>query len=92
MVERCPDKTEAVGPIPSTPTWKEEKKKEITEFGGNRHWKYLVKFPRGLSVPIILALIAGKMLDERYGTKPWYAYRLCRYKFLISSFGIVRAC
>ncbi|MEK7088896.1 MAG: AtpZ/AtpI family protein [Patescibacteria group bacterium] len=44
-----------------------------------------------IAVPIILALIAGKYLDERYGTKPWLLIGFTGISFLISSFGIVRA-
>ena len=41
-------------------------------------------------VPILLALIIGKYLDTRYGTKPWIFLGLTLVAFLISSFGIVR--
>ncbi|MEX2052250.1 MAG: AtpZ/AtpI family protein [Candidatus Paceibacterota bacterium] len=40
--------------------------------------------------PIILALILGKYLDGRLGTKPWIFIGLTITAFLISSFGIVR--
>ena len=40
--------------------------------------------------PIILALILGKYLDGRYGTKPWIFLGLTAVAFLVSSFGIVR--
>ena len=43
-----------------------------------------------IAVPIILALIAGKALDNHYGTKPWMLLILAGVGFLISSFGIVR--
>ena len=53
VVERCPDKTEAVGPIPTTPTWKKTKVKIIkdytkVEYGGSQRLKFLVKFLPGL--------------------------------------------
>jgi hypothetical protein len=41
-------------------------------------------------VPIILALIAGKYLDEKYQTRPWIFLGLTAFAFLISSFGIVQ--
>jgi len=44
-----------------------------------------------IAVPIILAVIAGKYFDERYGTKPWMLIGFAGVSFLISSFGIVRA-
>jgi F0F1-type ATP synthase assembly protein I len=44
-----------------------------------------------IAVPIILALIVGKALDNRYGTKPWMLLILAGIGFLFSSFGIVRA-
>ncbi|KKP85558.1 hypothetical protein A3B84_00355 [Candidatus Nomurabacteria bacterium RIFCSPHIGHO2_02_FULL_35_13] len=44
-----------------------------------------------IAVPIILAVIAGKALDERYGTKPWILLGFAGTSFLISSFGIVRS-
>ena len=41
-------------------------------------------------VPIVLALIAGKALDTRYGTKPWIFLGLTTVAFGISCYGIVR--
>lgn len=40
-------------------------------------------------VPIVVALIAGKWLDARYGTSPWAFLSLSGVGFLVSSFGIV---
>ncbi len=40
-------------------------------------------------IPIILALIFGKMLDKYFGTKPWIFIGLIIISFLISSLGIV---
>lgn len=40
-------------------------------------------------VPIVGALIAGKMLDAHYGTRPWIFLGLSGIGFLVSSFGIV---
>jgi hypothetical protein len=42
-------------------------------------------------VPIVLALIAGKALDSRYGTKPLWLLLLAGLAFIVSSYGIVRA-
>ena len=41
-------------------------------------------------VPIILALVFGKMLDAYYGTKPIIFLVLAGLGFLFSCFGIVR--
>lgn len=41
-------------------------------------------------VPIILALVFGKMLDAHYGTEPWIFLGLTGVAFLFSIFGIVR--
>lgn len=40
-------------------------------------------------VPIVAALIFGKWLDGRYGTKPWIFLGLSGIGFLISTSGIV---
>ena len=42
-------------------------------------------------VPIILALIAGKALDNRYGTKPLWLLILAGVGFLVSAYGITKA-
>ena len=44
-----------------------------------------------IAVPIILAVIGGKALDEHYNTKPWMLIGLTIIAFLISSYGIVKA-
>jgi len=41
-------------------------------------------------VPIVLALIVGKALDNHYGTKPWIFLGLTAVGFIFSSYGIVR--
>lgn len=40
-------------------------------------------------IPIVAALVIGKWLDGRYGTKPWIFLSLTGVGFLISTFGIV---
>jgi F0F1-type ATP synthase assembly protein I len=42
-------------------------------------------------VPIVLALIFGKMLDKHYGTAPMMFLILIGISFLLSCYGIVRA-
>ncbi|MEK9181458.1 MAG: AtpZ/AtpI family protein [Patescibacteria group bacterium] len=44
-----------------------------------------------IAVPIILALIAGKALDQRYDTKPLMLLVLAGIAFLISAYGIVQS-
>lgn len=40
--------------------------------------------------PIILALIVGKALDTRFGTKPWIFIGLTGFAFIVSIFGIMK--
>ena len=40
--------------------------------------------------PVIIALLAGKYLDERYQTKPWFFLGLTGVAFTISMVGLVR--
>lgn len=42
-------------------------------------------------VPIILALIAGKALDNHYGTKPLWLLILAGLSFLVSAYGIFKS-
>ena len=41
-------------------------------------------------VPIVIALIFGRMLDAHYGTRPIFFLLLAGLGFLFSCFGIVR--
>jgi hypothetical protein len=89
VVERCPDKTEVDGPIPSTLTMEEKK-----ENNKGPWWKPGVMIFDAIStwviVPIVLALVFGKILDERYGTKPIIFLSLAGVAFLFTCFGIYR--
>jgi len=40
--------------------------------------------------PIIIALIAGKALDNHYDTKPWFFIGLTAVAFMVSCYGIFR--
>lgn len=114
MVERCPDKTEVEGPIPST----------LTSFFPHLHpiklYFILIESRRGfifmidekqnpdkgpwwkpgmqlmgeistwIIVPIVSALIFGKMLDNHFGTKPIIFLIFAGSGFLITCFGIFR--
>ena len=44
-----------------------------------------------IAVPIILAVIVGKMLDTRYDTKPTLLLLCAGLAFLISAYGIVKS-
>jgi len=44
-----------------------------------------------IAVPIILALIGGKALDNHYGTKPLMLLLLAGVAFLVSAYGIVKS-
>ena len=61
---------------------------------GNPWWKpgmeIFIQVSGWIVAPIILALVAGKYLDMRYGTKPVIFLTLAGIGFLITSFGIVR--
>ena len=56
-------------------------------------WKPGMQIFSGVSTwivaPIIGALVLGKILDSRFGTKPWIFLGLTGVAFLFSSFGIV---
>ena len=73
MVERCPDKTEALGPIPSTRTWQSSHflfmdNKDITKPWWREGIILFTKVSAYIAVPIILASIIGKSLDKKYNT------------------------
>ncbi len=91
MVERCPDKTEADGSIPSTLTMApEEKNSNKVQAWWKPGIEIFSQVSGWIAAPIILALITGKWLDTRYDTKPWIFLGLTGIAFLISCFGIVR--
>ena len=62
---------------------------------GGAWWKPAVEIFSEIStwiaVPIILALVAGKALDNHFGTKPLLLLICTGLGFLASSFGIVRS-
>ncbi len=89
MVERCPDKTEVEGPIPSTLTMPEGEKKDS---GIWWHEPMLVfsKVSGWIVGPILLALFVGKYLDRKWGTEPWAFVATTGIAFLLSCYGIIR--
>ena len=44
-----------------------------------------------IAIPIVLALVIGKMLDKHYNTKPIFLLILAGIGFLFSSYGIVKS-
>ena len=94
MVERCPDKTEVVGSIPTTRTgflkpfiMKENEKNKVW-------WEpALIMFAKvsvWIAVPVICALFIGKYLDKRYGTDPWIFIGATIVGFIISMTAIAK--
>ncbi|OGI45894.1 hypothetical protein A2121_01290 [Candidatus Nomurabacteria bacterium GWB1_40_6] len=61
---------------------------------GGVNWKPAMQIMSEIStwivVPIVMALIFGKMLDTRFGTKPIIFLSLAAIAFLFSCFKIVR--
>ena len=98
MVERCPDKTEADGSIPSTLTRMDEKKESFKKGSlprqGGVKWGQVVGLFSQVSTwivaPIIVALLLGKYLDTRFGTEPVISLILIALSFLFSCLGIFR--
>ena len=121
MVERCPDKTEVDGSIPSTLTkfkfaskiflyYYRRKPQEFLRalFFVENHdeklnkpsahakpnWAPAMQIMSEVStwivVPILLALIFGKMLDSHFGTKPIIFLCLTGVGFLVTCFGMFR--
>jgi len=43
-----------------------------------------------VALPLVIALILGKYLDSRFGTRPWIFLGLTAVAFVISSVAIVR--
>ena len=62
--------------------------------GGGAWWAPAVQIFTDVStwivVPIVLALIFGKMLDTHFGTKPIIFLTLTGFAFIITCFGIFR--
>jgi hypothetical protein len=92
VVERCPDKTEVVGSIPTTRT----RRRPFVFMEDNKKTKIwwqpaLVMFAKSsawIAIPVICALFIGKYLDKRYGTDPWIFLILTGIAFLVSMLGI----
>lgn len=86
MVERCPDKTEVEGPIPSTLTMPEEKRQQKNTVH-QALWAF-ARISAWITAPIIASLLLGKHLDEQWGTEPWAFLGMATLSFLVSCYGI----
>ena len=94
MVERCPDKTEVLGPIPSTRT-------RLTAFyfmenneRKNPWWRdgmiVFIKVSGYITFPLIIASYLGKFLDEKYNTGNLVFFILITISFFSTIFLIAR--
>lgn len=43
-----------------------------------------------IAVPVVLAVVGGKALDNHYGTKPLFLLVSAGFAFILSAFGIIR--
>jgi F0F1-type ATP synthase assembly protein I len=70
-------------------------KNPLQEWGKGPWWKpafeIFSEISTWIAVPIIIAVIGGKALDTRYGTKPWIFIGCVVVAFAVSSFGLVRS-
>lgn len=68
--------------------------KEVPVSPGGPYWKAGVKIVSDIStwiiVPIVLALVFGKMLDARYGTEPVIFLVFAGLGFLVTALGITK--
>ncbi|MDD5146190.1 MAG: AtpZ/AtpI family protein [Candidatus Pacebacteria bacterium] len=53
-------------------------------------WQLFVQLSGWLIGPIILALLVGQFLDQKYNTKPWLFLVCLSLAFLATCFGIVK--
>ena len=87
MVERCPDKTEALGPIPSTRTWRFSHflfmiNKDIEKPWWRDGVIVFSKVSAYIAFPIILASLIGKSLDRKYNSEPFGFLSLIAIAFI----------
>lgn len=52
--------------------------------------KLFVEVTSWIAIPIVLSLLAGKWLDDRYQTEPWFFLGLTGLAFIATLVGIVR--
>ena len=87
VVERCPDKTEALGPIPSTRTRLLKPFTFMNNDNNNKKpwWREGVllsaKVSGYIAFPVIITSYIGKYLDKKYNTSPYLFYILIAFGF-----------
>ncbi len=92
VVERCPDKTEVEGPIPSTRTKTdmEIENKQIKKVWWRDSILIFTKVSAWIAFPVVIALFVGKALDKHFGTEPWLFLALIGISFTLSLVGIYK--
>jgi F0F1-type ATP synthase assembly protein I len=67
----------------------ENKKIDNKEFQ-RQGWQLFIQLSGWLIGPVILALLLGQWLDQKYHTKPWLFLACLGLAFLATCFGIVK--
>ncbi len=67
-----------------------EKKKETTSQEYYRILLLFVRFSGWIAGPVIVALVIGKMIDDKYESEPWAVLTAIGIAFIISLIGIVK--
>ena len=97
MVERCPDKTEAVSSILTTRTglirpftFMDENNPKIEKPWWRDGLIVFFKVSAYIAFPIIIASFAGKSLDKKYNSDPFIFLTLIAVAFITTTFLIVK--
>ncbi len=95
VVERCPDKTEVEGSIPSTRTRREPflfmKNKEKTEsIWKNAYMKVFIEVSGWIVIPVLISAFIGNFLDNKFDTAPWILAIALILSFVLSMISIVK--
>ena len=95
MVERCPDKTEVEGSIPSIRTrhnlplcMENEQKKE--SWYKSEYLRIFTRISAWIVGPVLVSVIVGKYLDRKWDSSPWALGVALALSFTISMIAIVR--
>jgi F0F1-type ATP synthase assembly protein I len=57
----------------------------------NTKWlEVFAKVSGWIAAPVVIALFAGRYLDNKYETKPWITLTLIGLSFAVSLFGIIK--
>lgn len=95
VVERCPDKTEVVGPIPTTRTRSVFVSVQMEKNNLKIPWwrDSLLFFSRisgWIAGPILFSLFFGKWLDKKFNSEPWIFLGMTAIAFAVSLFGLLK--